>query len=29
MQWRRPASHVDIDDVNDGQAHRITLLVVV
>ncbi len=29
MQWRRPASRVDIDNVNDGRAHRIALLVVV
>ena len=29
MRWRRPASRVDIDDVNDGRAHRIALLVVI
>ncbi len=28
-RWRRPASRVNINDVNDGQAHRIALLVVV
>ena len=29
MRWRRPASRVDINDVNDGRAHRIALLVIV
>ena len=28
-RWHRPALRVNIDDFNDGQVHRIPLLVVV
>ena len=27
-QWRLPASRVDIDNVNNGQAHEIALLII-